>query len=86
MDIRDIMHPKFSLKKGLHLGFEFDWTMTSWWKGSYRVGLSQSYLSAGVSAMFSVFNLDVVTYGEDVGTYSTPVENRVYMLRASMNF
>ncbi len=86
MDIRDIMHPQFSVKRGLHLGFEFDWTMTSWWKGSYRVGLSQGYLSAGASAMFSIFNLDLVTYGEDVGTFKTPVENRIYMLRASMNF
>lgn len=86
MDIRDIMHPKFSMKKGLHLGFEFDWTMTSWWKGSYRFGLSQNYLTAGVSAMFTVFNLDLVTYGEDAGTFNTPVENRIYMLRASMNF
>ncbi|MEK6773305.1 MAG: hypothetical protein AABY64_05160 [Bdellovibrionota bacterium] len=86
MDIRDIMHPKFSMKKGLHLGFEFDWAMMSWWKGAYRFGLSQNYFSAGVSAMFTIFNLDLATYGEDVGTFNTPVENRVYMLRANMNF
>lgn len=86
LDIRDIMHPKFNMKKGLHLGFEFDWTMTSWWKGQYRIGLNQGYVTAGLSAMLGIFNLDLVTYGEDVGTYNTPVENRVYMLKANLNF
>lgn len=86
LDIRDIMHPAFNFKKALHLGFEFDWTVTSWWKGQYRVGWGQGYLSAGLSAMFTVFNLDLVTYGEDVGTYYAPIENRVYALRANLNF
>lgn len=86
LDIRNIMHPSFSMRKGLHLGFEFDWTVASWWKGAYRVGLNQGYWTAGASAMFTFFNLDLVTYGEDVGTYSTPVENRIYSVRASMNF
>lgn len=86
LDIKNILHPAFSLRKGLHLGFEFDWTMTSWWKGNYRFGLNQGYLSAGLSAMFTWFNLDVVTYGEDVGTYKTPKENRMYLARFNMNF
>jgi len=86
LDIKDIMHPSFSLKRGLHLGFEFDWTVASWWKGQYRVGYSQGYLSAGLSALFSVFNLDLVTYGEEVGTLNTASENRVYMLKANVNF
>jgi hypothetical protein len=86
LDIKNIMHPAFNLRKGLHLGFEFDWTMTSWWKGSYRVGLSQGYLTAGLSAMFTWFNFDIVTYGEDVGTFSTPKENRLFLTRFSMNF
>lgn len=86
MDIRDIMHPAFNLRKGLHLGFEFDWTVSSWWKGNYRFGLNQGFFTAGVSAMFTIFNLDFVTYGEDVGTYGLPVENRMYALRLNMNF
>lgn len=86
MDVRDIMHPSFSMRKGLHLGFEFDWTVASWWKGAYRVGLNQGYLTAGASALFALFNLDLVTYGEEVGTYSTPVENRVYALKMSINW
>lgn len=86
LDIRDIMHPNFTVKKGLHLGFEFDWTMTSWWRGSYRFGMSQGYLTAGLSAMFSVFNLDLVTYSEDVGPSTGSTENRMYMMKANINF
>lgn len=86
MDIKNILHPAFNLRKGLHIGFEFDWTMTNWWKGNYRVGLSQGYLTAGLSAMFTWFNFDFVTYGEDVGTFNSPKENRLFLTRFSMNF
>lgn len=86
MDVKNIMHPAFNLRKGLHLGFEFDWSVTSWWKGSYRVGLNQGYFTAGLSALFTWFNLDLVTYGEDVGTFNSPKENRLFLTRFSMNF
>jgi hypothetical protein len=85
MDIRDILHPNFNLKKGLHLGFEFDWTMFSWWRGHYRLGLSQGYFTAGMSALFTWFNLDLVTYAEDVGTKNTPVESRKFELRMNID-
>lgn len=85
MDIRDILHPRFSLKKGLHLGFEFDWRMFSWWKGQYRFGLSQGYFTAGLSALFTVFNLDLVTYSEDIGTRNNPRESRKWEIRMSVD-
>lgn len=85
-DMRDIMHPRFSPRKGLHLGAEFDWRMTSWWKGQWRVGVNQGYFTAGFSALLGVFNLDLATYGEDVGTYTTPKQNRVYQMKMSLNF
>ena len=84
-DIRDILHPQFSIKKGLHLGFEFDWRMFSWWKGQYRFGMSQGYLTAGMSALFSVFNLDLVTYSEDVGTRNNPIESRKFEIRMNID-
>ena len=86
LDIRDINHPYWNWHKGTHLGFEFDWAVSSWWKGNYRVGLSQGYLTAGVSALFTIFNLDLVTFSEDVGTFSQSVENRMYMARLNLNF
>ena len=85
IDIRDIGHPNFNGRKGLHAGLEFDWRVASWWKGSYRVGLSQGYFTAGVSALFTLFNLDLVTYADDIGTYDSPKESRMYMLKLNMD-
>ncbi len=86
LDVRDIGHPLFNWRKGIHAGFEFDWTMASWWKGQYRFGYSEGYFTGGLSALLGIFNLDAVTYAEDVGTYDHPLESRVYMLRLSLNF
>lgn len=86
LDFRDINHPRYSFRKSLHLGFEFDWSVASWWKGQYRVGLNQGFWTAGVSAMFAVFNLDLVSYADDIGSFSSPKENRIWMLRTSVNF
>lgn len=85
LDIRDIGHSNFNFRKGLHAGLEFDWTMFSWWKGQYRVGINQGFLTLGASALFAVFNLDLVTYAEDVGTYSNPKENRIYMIKMNID-
>lgn len=86
LDIRDLNHPDFSWRKGLHLGFEFDWTVTSWWKGHYRVGLNQGFWTAGLSAELGVFNLDLVSYANDVGSRNTPVESRLYALKMNLDF
>ena len=73
-------------KKGLHAGLEFDWTVASWWKGQYRFGFSEGYYTAGLSALLGIFNMDLVTYADNVGTYSNPRESRMYMVRLNMNF
>ncbi len=85
VDFRDIGHPDTSLRKSFHLGFEFDWTVTTWWRGHYRIGVNQGYPTLGVSAQLFIFNLDVVTYGEDVGSFSTPKENRMYMAKLNLD-
>lgn len=86
LDIRDLNHPAFTWRKGLHVGFEFDWTVASWWKGNYRVGLSQGFWTAGLSAELGIFNLDLVSYADDVGSKNTPIESRVYALKANLDF
>lgn len=86
VDFRDLGHPNNTLRRSFHLGFEFDWTVTSWWKGHYRVGVNQGYPTAGISALLFVFNLDVATYGEDVGSFDNPKENRVYILKTNLDF
>ncbi len=86
LDIRDIGHPNWNWSKGTHLGFEFDWYVSSWWKGHYRAGLSEGFWTGGVSAELGIFNLDFVSYADDVGTFSTPVENRIYALKLNLDF
>lgn len=86
LDQRDIGHPNYNERRALHTGFEFDWTVTNWWKGQWRVGMGQGYSSFGFSALFSVLRLDLATFGEDVGTVSTPRENRIYQIKMSGEF
>jgi hypothetical protein len=86
VDFKDILHPNYSFERGLHAGVEFDWTVASWWRGHYRIGVNQGYPTAGISALLFVFNLDLATYGEDVGTFNNPKHNRMYMLKASLDF
>ncbi|MGZ5278562.1 MAG: hypothetical protein ACXWC9_01385 [Pseudobdellovibrionaceae bacterium] len=86
IDIRDIGHPNFTWRRSFHLGFEFDWTVTTWWKGQYRIGVNQGYPSLGLSALLFIFNLDLATYGEEVGTFHNPKENRIYMAKMSLDF
>lgn len=86
IDFRNIMHDNWSLKKGLHIGAELKWEMFSWWKGTWGIGLNQGYYTAGLGARFGFFKLDVVTYGEEVGTDDHNVEDRRYMLEMSLEF
>lgn len=84
IDIRDIGHPNWTPRKGLHIGAELDWKMFEWWKGAYRMGLSQGYFTFGFSARLGLANLDLVTWGEEVGTDLNPKESRRYMLKLNV--
>ena len=86
LDVRDMGHPSWSLVKGSHAGVEFDWTVYSWWKGHYRGGFSEGFWTAGVSAELGIFNLDLVSYANNVGTVNTPIESRVYATRLNLDF
>lgn len=86
LDVRDIGHPNWNWRKGTHLGFEFDWAVTTWWKGQYRVGLNQGFWTAGVSAEMGIFNLDLYSYANDVGSFSTAKESRVYAAKLNLDF
>lgn len=86
LDIRDLGHPDFNWRRGIHAGLEFDWFVYNWWKGHYRVGMSQGYWTAGLSAELGIFNLDVVSYADDVGSRNTAVESRVYATRLNLDF
>ncbi len=85
-DIRDILHPNWNIQKGIHLGAEFNWQVTSWWRGGWRAGLNQGYWTAGFTGEFGIFKLDLASYGEEVGVESVKIENRRYMLEMSLDF
>jgi hypothetical protein len=86
VDERDIGHPQYNWHRGLHAGFEFDWTVASWWKGQWRAGYGEGFWSAGFSALFTLFRLDLACYADDIGTYNSPVENRIYDAKVAMEF
>lgn len=85
-DVRDIGHDQWTTRKGLHAGVEFLWKLFGWWQGGWRAGLNQGYLTFGFTGKLGVFQLDVATYGEEVGSSETKKESRRYMAKASLDF
>ncbi len=86
LDIRDVLHENWTWKKGFHMGFEAYWRMYNWWKGHWSVGLNQGYWTAGFGARMLWFQLDLCSYGEEVGTPSAPQESRRYMAELALDF
>lgn len=86
LDFKNILHPEINFNKSFHAGLEFDYSPNTWFKTQLRGGVSQMYYTAGASFLFGVFNIDVATYGEEVGTKSTRLENRVYAAKLGFNF
>jgi hypothetical protein len=86
IDVRDVLHPNWSYTKGFHAGVELYWKMFNWWKGHWSAGLNQGYWTAGFGARLAWFQLDLATYGEEVGTSETPKESRRYMVEMSLDF
>lgn len=86
LDIRDIGHPNWTPKKGFHAGAELYWTMYKWWKGHWAAGINQGYWTAGLGARLGWFQLDVASFGEEVGTSDAPKESRRYMVELSLDF
>ncbi len=85
-DIRDVGHDNWTWKKGFHVGTELAWKMRSWWKGYWSAGLNQGYPTLGFGACIGIFQLDIATWGEEVGTSDAPRESRRYILEASLDF
>ncbi|MGE4130863.1 MAG: hypothetical protein AB7F86_04460 [Bdellovibrionales bacterium] len=85
-DVRDVLHDNWTWKKGMHAGFEAYWRMFNWWKGHWSAGLNQGYWTAGFGARLAWFQLDLCSYGEDVGTSSEPLESRRYMAELALDF
>jgi hypothetical protein len=86
LDVRDIGHQNFTMRKGLHVGAEMFWKMRNWWKGYWSVGLNQGYWTAGFGGRLTIFQLELASYGEEVGTIRRPQESRRYVAELSLSF
>lgn len=86
IDFKNIMHPEITFNKSLHAGLEFDFSPSGYFKTQIRGGLNQGYYTAGATLLLGIFNIEAATYGEEVGTSSNKLENRVYAAKFGMNF
>jgi|GEM_PF-604225 len=86
IDFQNILHPEITVNKSFHAGVEFDYSPSTWFKAQYRVGLNQMYVTAGASLLLAVVNIDIATYGEEVGSTNTKIENRVVAAKLGFNF
>jgi hypothetical protein len=86
IDIRDIGHENWTPRKGVHAGAELYWKMFNWWKGHWSAGMNQMYWTAGFGAKLAFFQLDLCSFGEEVGTDSAPKESRRYMVEMALDF
>jgi hypothetical protein len=85
-DARDLGSRYASVSKVLHFGAELPWKVTESILGAYRVGLSEGYLTAGLSFYLSVFEFDIATYSEEIGTAQAPNQSRRYLAQFSFDF
>jgi hypothetical protein len=60
--------------------------MFNWWKGYWSAGVNQGYFTAGFGARMAFFNMDLATYGEEVGTDKSPQQSRRYMAELALDF
>lgn len=85
-EAKNLLHPNTTVRKSTHAGFEIDYDPSSWFKTQLRAGINQMYFTAGATLLLGIVEIDAVTYGEEVGTTSTNVENRVTALKVGFNF
>lgn len=86
VDIKDMGHSNWTFEKGLHAGFEAYWKMFNWWQGHWSVGINQTYWTAGFGAKLGWFQIDLASWGEEVGTSGAPRESRRYIAELSLDF
>ena len=85
-EAKNLLHPNTTVRKSTHAGFEIDYDPSSWFKTQLRAGINQMYFTAGATLLLGIVEIDAVTYGEEVGTTTTNVENRVTALKVGFNF
>ncbi|MFK8138087.1 MAG: hypothetical protein AB8E15_06995 [Bdellovibrionales bacterium] len=87
-DIRDIGVKNWDIAHGYHIGAELDWKAYDWLQGAYRIGINKGYFSAGITAQFAWFRLDLASWGEEIGLVENDQkkESRRVALNMSLDF
>jgi hypothetical protein len=75
MDVTKAIGEDEDFGKRLHMGVEFQLPVVL----SVRAGLNQGYYTLGATADVWIFQFDVATYGEEVGSYAGQREDRRYL-------
>lgn len=83
LDVRhlNIDNSEMQIGKKLHVGLELDFPGFA-----LRGGLNQGYYTAGASFDLWLFQIDVATYGVELGEYVGQHEDRRYILQMTMDF
>jgi len=83
LDVRHIetAESQMQIGKKINLGAELEFPGFT-----LRGGLNQGYYTAGASFDFWLFQVDVATYGVELGEYVGQQEDRRYMLQLTMDF
>jgi hypothetical protein len=85
-EAKNMLHPNTTVRKSSHAGFEIDYSPGTWFEVQLRAGVNQMYFTAGATLLLGIIEIDAVTYGEEVGTSTTNIENRVSAVKVGFNF
>jgi len=79
IDIKHLTDTELQLGRKVHMGFELDLPIID-----LRAGLHQGYLSYGAGLNLGLFQIDVASWGVELGEYPGQFEDRRYMLQFAL--
>ncbi len=85
VELRDVLTKDTETEpvlRRIHGGFELNYADALFFRG----GMNQRYWTAGLELAMFNYQLQAATYGEDIGTADTPLEDRRYVLKFSFRF
>jgi hypothetical protein len=85
-EAKNLMHREAALNKCAHFGVEYSILSTDWLQFQIRAGMNQMYYTAGIGMLLGVVDIQAVTYGEEYGTSSIKIENRVNAVTLGLKF
>jgi len=78
LDVKHLTDKHIQIPLRIHLGFELDMPLLK-----IRAGLNQGYYTLGVDFDLYFFNIELASYGEELGSYPGQKPDRRYALKLS---